>query len=168
MDELTERNIQEIARILEKSKLRLEDHFRCLDSGAVFTKAALRMLAHRGFDFAPAVGVDSLIGIGIDRSGGFRHPLTERITEDINGNPEPMTNLWGVASGIISGANGWIIANREVCLAMAVEAVKTVDLKLDAMGLLYQARYSDPALMRLAMIVHDGLEIKCEEAFNER
>lgn len=169
MDDLTEQAIADVARILDKAGLRLEDHFRCLDNGAAFTKKALQVLQHRGYDFAPVVGEDNLIGIGIDRSRGFRHPLTEQITETIDGKPEPMVNLWGSASLIISGANGWVLADNQACTALVIDAVKTVDLKLDAVRLLYQARYCDRALMRLASLVHDGLEMKCDEAFkNER
>jgi len=143
-----------MANEIIKSGLRVEDHCRVTDQGFALTKQAIKAIAATGF---PAVkelgeGNDDLDGLGIGRSA-FIHSLSEYSPDGDH------MNLWGLASLIISAAQGWIPGEKptQQALEMLTNTVFKASPTTDVNLLLARARYDDRALLKLASLLNEGL-----------
>jgi|GEM_PF-3570248 len=156
-----------IADFLEQAGLRLEDSLRVSDQGVAFSIAAVKVLIAtnpnypRVSDFGS--GCESIAEVGIDRTNGFLHPLSERYPE----NPE-YVDLWAAASVVISAAMQWIESDGDTARQALEEFVSIVAPTLDLKTMLKACRYDDRALLKLCNYAHDGLERKCQQAFDLR
>lgn len=151
---------------LESAGLRLEDNLRVADAGIAFTHAAAAVINSSGTP-AKVSGNKSLEGLGIDRSEGFWHPLTERYTpEQCGGDPDGGMNMWGCASFFVSSALGWLpgleptAKGNAAVVELASAAAPTTDIK----ALMRAARYHDASLLKLVGLVQAGLTAKFDKA----
>ncbi|MEM9451547.1 MAG: hypothetical protein AAGA75_23855 [Cyanobacteria bacterium P01_E01_bin.6] len=161
--------IEVIADVLESSGLRLEDHLRVCDEGMAITSQAVQVLSIHGVPERELFGRgnDSLSGMGIERTDGFIHPLSEVFDAKSSELPEDTINLWGFASTVISGAQGWIQANKEACLATLKDVVFIASPTTDLSALLYRSRYDDRALLKLCSLIVNGFEAKADQSMRE-
>lgn len=163
--EVYARSLEIMAEVLEKSSLRLEDHMRVTDEGIALTKEAVEAIAATGFHkiYEYGKGNDSLEGVGIDRTDGFVHPLSEVIgkTEE-NGLPEDCLNLWFCISLMISVAQGWTKGNKESSLEMLRECVGRSAPTASLEMLMRRSRYDDRVLLQLCNLAHSGLDAKAK------
>lgn len=157
-----------IAHILVDAGLKVEEHFRVTDEGSFLTKDAIGAIAATGF---PAIkvfgeGHDSLEGVGIDRSNGFRHPLC-------NGN---LANSWDIVSLLISATYGWYKYRYRLESKYGIDSfnqqddsrikslgelaclVKLADPNADFSTLVNRALYDDRALLMLCSLANAGFE----------
>jgi len=157
---LTEMSFDAMAEVIENAGLRLEDHMRITDDGVGLTKDAVNAIIESGIPahMVESQGNDSLKGFGIDRTDGFFHPLSEVFDAEITGTPEECTNSWGVASMVISAAQGWIEGNRqnsfEFLKSCALRQSPTTDLDL----MMRRSRYDDRVLMKLCSLFANGFD----------
>lgn len=156
-----EKAFEMMAQHIESAGLHLEDNFRVSDAGLAFSHAAAAVINSSGTPMK-VTGNASLAGLGIDRAGGFWHPLAERFEE-----PEPGVNGYGFASLLISVASGWADEGvpeiaKESARAVVASSAPTTDFD----RLLYLARFSDPALMKLIRLLNDGFESAFNRAFH--
>lgn len=162
--EFNAKAVEIMADVISKAGLRLEDHLRVIDEGIVITKAAVQVFEADGFPMSAfGEGQDSLTGIGINRTDGFVHPLSEAFPLDEHMSEEGL-NSWAVASMVISGALGWTEASKEKCVEFAQECVKISAPTLDLQIMLQRSRYDDRALLRLCSLVNSGFDIKARKA----
>lgn len=153
-----------VAEKLLAAGLRLEDHYRVCDQGVAMTYAAIDVIRQTGFPRADEFGGNvSIEGMGISRSGAFVHPLTE--AQDANG--QTFVNGLGFASMAISAANGWVESGdggktaRETIASTVAIAAPTVDVD----RMLFQARYDDRVLLRLASLISKGFDALAAKSF---
>jgi len=162
------KSIEVMAEVLTDAGLRLEDHLRVNDEGIGLTKQAVATIAATGYPGIKEFGEgnDSLEEMGLNRTNGFVHPLSEAIkpTKE-NGLPEDVLNLWAVVSMIISGAQGWTEADKDKCLEMLKELVSRSAPTADLNALLYRSRYDDRVLLKLCSLAHTAMEAKAVRAF---
>lgn len=154
-----------IAQKLESIGLPLERNFRVSEHGFVLSALAVRMLTKLGLPefLADAAhgGVSCIDGIGIDRIGGYWHPLSDH-SRGAGDDPDGWVNSWGAASMAINAAAGWIDADSEKGLEFLQWLVFSADPMIDVKHLLWKSRYDDRALMRLCQLASDGLSAKAQ------
>jgi hypothetical protein len=146
-----------MATAIEDAGLRLEDHFRVVDAGGIgISAAAAKVFDGSGVELPPVI-----FPCGIDRNP-FMHPLTEtdEASDTVNG--------WGFASVLISGANGWMEANRASCREFLAGIVGAVRPTVDIDVALRKARYDDRALMQLCGWAQEGFQQKCEASIQSK
>jgi hypothetical protein len=146
-----------MATAIEDAGLRLEDHFRVVDAGGIgVSAAAAKVFDGSGVELPPVE-----FPCGIDRNP-FMHPLTEtdETGENVNG--------WGFASVLISGANGWMEANRVSCREFLAGIVGAAHPTVDIDAALRKARYDDRALMQLCGWAQEGFQQKCEASIQSK
>ena len=154
-----------IADVLEQAGLRLEDHLRVDERGMAVSVAAVKVITETGCprvsDFGS--GCESIAEVGIDRTNGWLHPLSERHPD----NPD-FVDLWAAASVMISAAMKWIQSDGDA----AIEALKAVVFiaapTVDLTAMLRTCRYDDRALLKLCSLAHDGFERKFQQAFDAK
>ncbi|MBW4444393.1 MAG: hypothetical protein KME10_24870 [Plectolyngbya sp. WJT66-NPBG17] len=150
---------EDFANWIQEGGLRIEDHFRAVDGGMLFTNEAIAVLNQRA-DVTPLdldVGNDSVVEAGLRRDlkdAGFLHPLSEmhRDGEQIG------YGSYLVASLMISVANGWMHGEADKSLSALKTAVSQVAPTIDTERLLFRARYCDKSLLRLTNLIVQGLE----------
>jgi hypothetical protein len=146
-----------MADAIEDAGLRLEDHFRVVDAGGIgVSAAAAKVFDGSGVELPP---VEFPCGIG---RNPFMHPLTEtdETGENVNG--------WGFASVLISGANGWMEANRASCREFLAGIVAAARPTVDIDAALRKARYDDRALLQLCSWAQEGFQQKCEASIQSK
>ena len=142
-----------MAQVIEQAGLRLEDNFRVSDEGIAMTPAAAEAIAATGFPMTiEGTKPEVFEQMGINRKGGFVHPLAGQTNGWLNG--------WSTASMLVNAANGWVepkpappIAIRETKALVAL-----VDPTISAEALLRAARYNDAKLMQLLSLINQGVE----------
>ena len=147
----------------EKHGLRLEDNFRVSSEGMAMTHAAARLINRAPLPMK-VKGNDSLEGMGLNRDGGFWHPLSEIKSEEESGIEGGLMNLWASASIFISAAMGWSDLDATASLKVVEKQVGSVAPTVSIPELMRAARYDDAALLKLAGLVHQGLSQQFEKA----
>jgi len=149
-----------LAKDIEASGLRIEDHIRWCQQGIVLSTEAAKIVADTVGPVYP--GNETLQGIGLDRTGGFIHPLSAPV------GTEGHVNSWAAISIHVSVANGWQVVDGETQSAsrgLIHESVNAVAPNVSVDELLYESRYSDAALLKLIVLAVDGLQLIVEKAF---
>ena len=140
-----------MAQQIEKAGLRLEDNFRVADKGLALTHKAAKALARSGFSMKLPSN-ESIKHMGIDRTGGVWHPLSE----ENNGN----LNLWASASAFVGVAQGWVDdpnTGNPQSIEVVRQLVASVTPNVSVDELRFTARYDDRALLRLIGLVQECL-----------
>ncbi len=155
-----------MAQAIEVSGLRIEDHFRVCDHGVAMTHDAISVIASTGFPPVAEFGQgnDSLTGVGIDRTGGFIHPLSEVHQKEY-------LNSFFVVSMTISATLNWLDEppdNPETPRSFLRDCVSRVAPTLDLETMLFRVRYDDRALMQLASYAERGFTAIAQKAVDDK
>lgn len=152
-----------VAAHIAAAGLRIEENFRVSDQGMALTHRAAAVLKATGCPIA-IPGNDSLEGMGLDRTDGFFHPLSDHIeTADRLGGGA--MNTWACASLMVSVSLGWIESDcPDKPRKIMTEAIAGIAPNVSVAGLMEQARYSDAALLKIISLTKEGLDNQIQEA----
>ena len=162
-NEIQSKATDTMADILEEHGLRLEDHFRVTDGGMALTCQAISAISLTGFPSVERLGKgnENLVYCGLDRTGGFVHPLTEGIENTENTN-EGYVNTWGFVSLTIAVAMGWAEGDQELTLGVLRAIISRSAPTLDLSLAMRRARYDDRALLKLCSYANEGLTVELD------
>lgn len=138
-------------RLEEVGVQKLEEALRVTDKGLFLSFGACLALEFMPDSKSPIKVVDSLQGVGVDRTTAFFPPLSDAIEDKT-------INSWGTASVVVSTALGWCPGKPEICYKNLAAAFSSIGRSLEELDkLLWFARFDDSALLNLTGIVQEGM-----------